>query len=309
MESEDASRAEDVSRAVRALIAIAYPLNIEENDGDGSSSPPSTGRSQYGTTDKDCCSLLTVGVSKALGPSMLAVESRRCKVLLELGMGTGRVAVQSFLECPCLEKVVGVEIHKARFTAAGRALGRLLEANPDRFRVDFHLDSSQSHGFQAIVLHDGERRLEMWCGDLLTMPVEEICAADAIIAQMSPESSRKHEEMQALLNNAKDGCRLLSGVDLSTLWQLDTPCCWHAYQPESKTPREDKPWVPGGYKTFLFEAHSSKPPSIFRSEELQDGEGSAEKLSKKLDSISCIILFIVLLIFVLSSAIPVVASR
>eukprot|EP00746_Dinoflagellata_sp_MGD_P023663 gnl/MRDRNA2_/MRDRNA2_155484_c0_seq1.p1 gnl/MRDRNA2_/MRDRNA2_155484_c0~~gnl/MRDRNA2_/MRDRNA2_155484_c0_seq1.p1 ORF type:complete len:328 (-),score=44.59 gnl/MRDRNA2_/MRDRNA2_155484_c0_seq1:304-1197(-) len=292
---------EDTSRAVRLLIATAYPLNVEENDGEGSLSPPSTSRSQYGSTDEDCCSLLTIGVSKALGSSMLAVQQRGCKVLLELGMGTGRVALQSFLECSCLEKVVGVEIQGGRFAAAEKAIGRLAKANPARFYVEC---SSASHGFQSIVLYDGKRRLEMWCRDVLTIPAEEIRAADAIVAQMSPESSRKHCDMQALLNNAKDGCRLLSGKDLSTVWQLDAACCWHVCQPENKETVEDRPWIPGGYKTFLFEARSSMPPSIFKSKnsESSDGSGRSE------GSIQCILLLIILLMLVIFPAIPVIAG-
>lgn len=287
---------EDTSRAVRLLIATAYPLNIKENDGEESLSPPSTSRSQYGSTDEDCCSLLTIGVSKALGPSMLAVQARGCKVLLELGMGTGRVALQSFLECTCLERVVGVEIQGGRFAAAERAIGRLVSANPARFHLE---SSSNPHGFQSVVLHDDKRTLEMWCGDVLAVPTEEIRLADAIIAQMSPESSQKHHDMQALLNNAKDGCRLLSGKDLSSVWQLDAACCWHACQPENKEAGEDKPWIPGGYKTFLFEAHSSMPPSIFKS-----------KNSESSGSIQCIlvILFVILLMLVIFPALPVFAA-
>lgn len=205
-----------------------------------------------------------------MGPSMLAVKDRGCKVLLELGMGTGRVALQSFLECPCLRKVLGVEIERRRFVAAQTAISRLADTNPDRFR----LEKCRSHGFESAVLHDGQRRLEIWWGDLLTIPVEEIRAADAIIAQIDPGSPRKHREMQALLNYAKDGCRLLSGKDLSKQWQLDAACCWHACQPESHALSEDRPWVPGGYKTFVYEAQSNIPPTIVKSEEPKNNEGS-----------------------------------
>lgn len=254
---------EDVSKEVRELIGVAYALNVKEEneDGnDGASDPPSH---RSGSSTTDCCSLLTVGVSKALGPQMLAVEARRCKVLVELGMGTGRVALQSFLQCQCLEKVLGVEICTRRFAAARTAIKRLADANPARFR----LESSESNAFPSAVLHDGPRRLEIRCGDLLAVPIEEIRAADAIIAQVNPDDIRKREEMQALLNYAKDGCRLLSGKDLSSSWRLDVACCWHAYQPETKPPVEEMPWVPGGYKTFLFVANSSIPPSISKFEE------------------------------------------
>eukprot|EP00746_Dinoflagellata_sp_MGD_P027244 gnl/MRDRNA2_/MRDRNA2_164261_c0_seq1.p1 gnl/MRDRNA2_/MRDRNA2_164261_c0~~gnl/MRDRNA2_/MRDRNA2_164261_c0_seq1.p1 ORF type:complete len:300 (-),score=41.30 gnl/MRDRNA2_/MRDRNA2_164261_c0_seq1:42-941(-) len=254
---------EVVSTEVRTLIGLAYGLDVKEDlvetgDTDDGSDPPS-----QRSASADCCSLLTIGVSKALGPDMLSVEARKCKVLVELGMGTGRVALQSFLQCPCLQKVVGVEICVRRFTAARTAIGRLADANPGRFRIE----SNENSAFPSAVLHDGPRMLEMRCGDLLAVPIEEIRAANAIIAQVNPDDFRKNEEMQTLLNYASDGCRLLSGKDLASVWRLDAACCWHTLKPGSTEAAEDSHFIPGGYKTFLFEANSSIPPSISKSEE------------------------------------------
>lgn len=273
------------SRDVQMLIGIAYPHG---------QSPPSTNRG----ADEDCCSLLTIGVSQALGPRMLAVESRSCKILLELGMGTGRVALQSFLECKCLQKVVGVEIEGHRFAAALAAVGRLAEYDPARFR----LESSQSHGFRSTVLHDGQRRLEIWYGDLFAMPKEEVLAADSIIAQVNFESSQ-HEQMQALLSCAKDGCRLLSGKDLSAVWRLDAACCWHACK-EDKEGVENMTWVPGGYKPFVFEANSSIPPSIFKSER----KSSDDRTCHNCKDTECLLLGTMLLILGLSAFLPLIGA-
>eukprot|EP00746_Dinoflagellata_sp_MGD_P089740 gnl/MRDRNA2_/MRDRNA2_35408_c0_seq1.p1 gnl/MRDRNA2_/MRDRNA2_35408_c0~~gnl/MRDRNA2_/MRDRNA2_35408_c0_seq1.p1 ORF type:complete len:231 (-),score=40.49 gnl/MRDRNA2_/MRDRNA2_35408_c0_seq1:220-912(-) len=178
-----------------------------------------------------------VEVSSALGPCRLGVQSHCCEFLLDLGMGNGRVALQCFLECQCIKRVVGVEIKASRFGAARIAIGKLVEANPARF----HVENTQSPGFPIIsVLHDGQRKLEIWLGDLLTIPAEEIRVADAIIAQMSPEREldkyyndgnvrqdkmnlqqiilgayHKREKMQALLHYAKDGCRMIGWEQMS----------------------------------------------------------------------------------------------
>lgn len=42
------------------------------------------------------------------------------KKLFELGMGTGKVALQAFLECPSLQSVVGVELAPSRFASTNR---------------------------------------------------------------------------------------------------------------------------------------------------------------------------------------------
>lgn len=53
---------------------------------------------------------------QALGRSHLCAESARC--LVDLGMGTGKIVMQAFLQYRCLEYVYGVELSEGRFRCA-----------------------------------------------------------------------------------------------------------------------------------------------------------------------------------------------
>merc|ERR1740121_855915 len=53
--------------------------------------------------------------------------------ILELGMGTGKVALQAFLQCPNAQQVVGVELSSTRYDIAVAAAARLASVHGDRF--------------------------------------------------------------------------------------------------------------------------------------------------------------------------------
>lgn len=100
--------------------------------------------------------LLPEGVAKAFhrlglcgtAPSAAAQETARSThvpaagTLLELGMGTGMVAMQAFLQCDCLRGVVGIEVSEARCAVGVAALARLAAAAPDRYSMERLADSS-----------------------------------------------------------------------------------------------------------------------------------------------------------------------
>ena len=57
--------------------------------------------------------LLPRGVNKAFGSNHL--NTARARTLFDLGMGTGKVVIQAFLQHRNLEFVYGVELSKGRF--------------------------------------------------------------------------------------------------------------------------------------------------------------------------------------------------
>lgn len=67
--------------------------------------------------------LLPRGVNKAMGPTHL--DAAKARTVFDLGMGTGKVAMQVFLQFPNLTRVYGIELSQARFTL-GEAVSLLL---------------------------------------------------------------------------------------------------------------------------------------------------------------------------------------
>merc|ERR1719454_163479 len=60
--------------------------------------------------------LLPQAVSKALSPERMGAGlSSGSARILELGMGSGKVALQAFAECPSVRSVIGVEIVHSRY--------------------------------------------------------------------------------------------------------------------------------------------------------------------------------------------------
>ena len=56
-------------------------------------------------------------------------------ILYDLGMGTGKLAVQAFFEHPNLKHVVGVEIAFSRYNIAERAAVNLVAKYPKKFKL------------------------------------------------------------------------------------------------------------------------------------------------------------------------------
>merc|ERR1719291_208432 len=104
------------------------------------------------------------GVSKMLLPSHMGAQlmSRtrdgRGRTVLELGMGSGKVALQIFLQCPCVETVIGVELVQSRYDIGKAALKRLQCAQPERFSI------SEGAGVVALTELTSQRSIRFHCG-------------------------------------------------------------------------------------------------------------------------------------------------
>ena len=94
-------------------------LCVTEGDKVNSKLPGARGSLLYGE-------LLPRGANKAFGRSHLYCENAR--VLYDLGMGTGKIAIQAFLQYRNLEYVYGIELSQGRFDIADEYVTRMVEA-------------------------------------------------------------------------------------------------------------------------------------------------------------------------------------
>jgi hypothetical protein len=95
---------------------------------------------------------LVSGADKALDSAHL--NARNAKALYELGMGVGKLAMQAYLQFGNLEKVVGVELAETRFALAKKAVIKLVNLFPSRFKV------THSTEFMVRISDDSDRVLE-----------------------------------------------------------------------------------------------------------------------------------------------------
>lgn len=155
--------------------------------------------------------LLPRGVNKALGPKHL--NAARASTLFDLGMGTGKVALQAFLQFSNLKRVFGVELSAARFRIAEKALLNLLMMYPNKYVLQRHVTGK----FLSVRALETSQVLEVACGNL--MHIDDIQEADIVMleTEVSPEV---FGQFSGMLNRAKEGSRLLTYLDLRKVWQL-----------------------------------------------------------------------------------------
>lgn len=79
--------------------------------------------------------LLTDGVAKALDHMHLDVS--QATTLCDLGMGIGKLAIQSWISHKSLKYVLGVELARTRYEIGEKALLNMVEMYPDAFKLKF----------------------------------------------------------------------------------------------------------------------------------------------------------------------------
>ena len=196
--------------------------------------------------------LLPRGVHKALDARHL--DAARASSVYDLGCGTGKVALQAFLQFPNLKRVYGVELSLARFHVAERAL-LALAARDD---CDAHVTRREPGS--SIEVTSADRTLIVEHGNLMrTRDVGDASVAarkinpcvastawrsrrnsrsaiadtfpdaiDATRKKMTPRRSIVMLETEVpadtfgerLLDACKEGCRLLTYLDLRRVWRL-----------------------------------------------------------------------------------------
>uniref|UniRef100_A0A7S3NGR3 DOT1 domain-containing protein n=1 Tax=Aureoumbra lagunensis TaxID=44058 RepID=A0A7S3NGR3_9STRA len=156
--------------------------------------------------------LLPRGVNKALDERHM--DARRATILFDLGMGTGKVPMQAFLQFPNLKRVYGVELSVARYRLAEKAYLNL--ANDQSHEPDVQLER---RGLDSMVLSKSStgQSIEIAFGNLFH--TRDIETADIIMLETEIPTDA-YQKFAALLDAAKEGARILTYLDLRKVWQL-----------------------------------------------------------------------------------------
>lgn len=234
------------SQAKHEVKVDADELRTAESHADGSARSSLT----YGE-------ILPRGMSKALSEDRLRASCEGVTTFLELGMGSGKAAIQAFFECPNLNLVIGVELAPERYKEAIAALHRLANAKPEEFQI---VSEGDTHARLETQSEGQCRTLEFRMGDMCAIPAEELASADVMFMEVClPQPLFKN--ISKMLLHAKDGCRILMFQDLSMLWMSEQRCHWHPldFQWHDKYATS---WAPNGFHFFFFEADRTRRASI-----------------------------------------------
>eukprot|EP00929_Paragymnodinium_shiwhaense_P009584 TRINITY_DN113798_c0_g1_i1.p1 TRINITY_DN113798_c0_g1~~TRINITY_DN113798_c0_g1_i1.p1 ORF type:complete len:425 (+),score=100.14 TRINITY_DN113798_c0_g1_i1:99-1373(+) len=135
-------------------------------------------------------------------PRAEASASSAAELVLELGMGTGKVALQMFLAA-ARRDVYGVELSTSRYALAEEAFKRLSEVAPATFRYE-----QVSEGAARIVNQLDGCKCDIVLGSLLDTPRELIATAVAVVMEVClPKEAQK--QACAMLQHCATGCRVV----------------------------------------------------------------------------------------------------
>lgn len=201
--------------------------------------------------------MLPDGVTKALDVSRLGGSLQAKSVVLELGMGSGTVAMQIFLQCP-VRKVLGVELVCSRYRIAEAAVEKLATGEPSVFRIVDHVPS------ERICLEEIStgRRLECRCADFFALGLDLVEQSDVIFFAVNIPC-KLFPELCNRLARAKEGCRLFSYHRLESIWWTQGRCPF--YQLEVNVPETDTfstSWSPQGFRFFVYRCDRLRQPSL-----------------------------------------------
>lgn len=207
--------------------------------------------------------LLPDGVSKALHPSRLGGAlppsgSYAAGVVLELGMGSGKVALQTFLQCPSVQELLGVELVRSRYQIGEQALRKLAAQCPERFTLTC-LEAGRRISMEEA---GTRRRIEFRCGDFFAVGLDLVCRTDVIFFAVNVPC-KLFPRLCGHFASAKEGCRLFTYHPLDAIWWTDQPCPFH--QCEGNVPEADTfstSWSPQGFKFYVYGCDRSRPPAL-----------------------------------------------
>lgn len=174
--------------------------------------------------------------------------------VLELGMGSGKVALQIFGQCPGVRSVVGVEIVHSRYVIGEVALQRLAAARPTQFRVAAHVP-----GERILLEEHGGRSIEFRCGCIFGMEDEQFSLSDAVFLAVN-FPSHMFPKLCHRLASVKDGCRLFTYHPLYGIWWTEAPCPF--FQSEINVPETDMfatSWSPQGFRFYVYGCDRQRP--------------------------------------------------
>ena len=185
---------------------------VTESDKVNSKNPDARGSLLYGE-------LLPRGANKAFGQSHLQCADPCTKVLFDLGMGTGKIAIQAFLQYRNLEYVYGIELSEGRFRVAEEYVVRMVQLlGVELYSIERHPSGRRITVNEVTVREGRGRKLVFECGDMFT--VQNIAEADVVMMETDIPLNL-HSKLCCMLNDMKPGSRTLSYLDLRKIWPYD----------------------------------------------------------------------------------------
>ena len=179
--------------------------------------------------------------------------------ILELGMGTGKVALQLFFT---KRDVWGVELAPSRYALALEAQVRLAQQWPERFQHEVLSECSC-----RLLDLESQRRCDFVCGSLLDTPEMLLGRAAAVVLEVClPIEVQK--ETSRMLQLLPKGCRVVS---YSALHQLTPNCRLQPIGDGGLTLPSS--WKPSGH-LFAFYTASDDPNAAFVAPALEALRGS-----------------------------------
>jgi len=202
--------------------------------------------------------LLPDGVSKALQPSWLGGALGPQSIVLELGMGSGKVALQVFLQCQNTSCVLGIELVPSRYAIAEGALRHLAEVMPHQYRV------SKCVLGQLIIVEETttSRKIEFRCADFFSLGLD-LCEYSDVVFFAVHIPCKLFPQLCQRLARAKHGCRLFTYHALDTIWWVSEVCPF--FKCEVNVPETDTfstSWSPQGYRFHVYICDRSREPEI-----------------------------------------------
>mmetsp|Transcript_35099 Transcript_35099/g.64156 ORF Transcript_35099/g.64156 Transcript_35099/m.64156 type:complete len:409 (-) Transcript_35099:27-1253(-) len=144
--------------------------------------------------------LLPEGVAR-LAEALFLGRGEVSGPLLELGMGTGKAALQLFLSLR--RDVYGVELAPSRWALADLAIQKLAETVPERFRYELVGEgAARLHDLSAGVVCD------LVCGSLFDTPTSLVTSASSVVLEVClPKEAQRLAA--GLLQHCSSGCRVV----------------------------------------------------------------------------------------------------
>lgn len=157
--------------------------------------------------------LLPRGANKAFNPKRL--DAGEASVLFDLGMGTGKIAMQAFLQFRNLDYVYGIELSEGRYKLAeDAALLMVSLLGEESFSVQ--LRSGRSIIITEIATEqESARVLHLECGNMFE--VANMDVADIVMME-TDIPAELHTNLCTLLGSMHEGSRTLTYLDLRKIW-------------------------------------------------------------------------------------------
>jgi hypothetical protein len=195
-----------------SVLRLCYE-DVDSSLGFVTSGHKCTSQRAYQGSDLLYGEVLPKGVTKALDSDHL--DGRNATVCFELGMGTGKIALQAWLQYENLKKVVGIELAESRYMVGEIALLDLVARFPDILELRSH-----TSGLEITIAAVG-RTLSFRMGDMLLVPTAELMEAEVIFMEVVLPHFLYAGVTRCMIDKLANGSRIMMFDDLRKVWVAD----------------------------------------------------------------------------------------